>query len=270
MKIDTTQMYRDYNETISFGNSSLTEENLNLNRSKEYLLNKLSNFEHYIKNFTNIDYKKISELNKPIDSRAIRTFSNPIGLDIDVLKRSINGVIEINRTINTNTNILNKSNSLNISETIFKEILYKFNNKVSNEIITKGYSFRPGFALSEFRIKKILTDRRIKKRINWGESNKLKAEIIARGEIPFKVLTKDEFKRPVTDNGGVKWFVYFNTLVDYLWHWNKKQVRVTNSAYYRFRPTIYNNTSKGGKLGNVNKLKNLVMEDSELLKNFSL
>lgn len=268
MKIGTTEIYNEYNNAIYETRTALNNDITNLEKSKAYYLDKLVPFKHYIDNFTNIDYEALKDLDKVVPERAIKSFTHAVGLNIDTLKNTVNGIAAINKTLNKSNAELSLVEGSEMEKELFKEIIYRFNTKISDEIIYKGYVFRPGFGIGNTRIKKVRTDTRVKKRINWDESNKLKKVIIARGGIPYKVTERDELGKIVADNGGEKWFVYFHTDFDYLWHWGKKTATAINIPYFKFRPTKYNNTCKGGKLGNVNKLKQLVTADSPLLNNF--
>lgn len=269
MKIGTKEMFKDFNGNITVTTDILKKDIQAYNDSKTYMLGKLNPFEHYIRNFTNIKYDEIPTLDRMIYDRQIVTKVSIAGIDTDSLKRSINAVVDINKNINKLQEELDENLACKIEYKTFKSVLDKFNKKVSDEIIYKGYVFIPGFKLSVFRIKKINCLNRKKKRINWAESNKLKKDIIANGGLPYQVTERAEDKSILKDNGGIKWYVYFNNMFDYIWYWGKKSSNAPNVAYYKFRPTIYNNTKKGGVLGNVNKLKQLVTSDSELLKNFS-
>lgn len=269
MKIGTSEMYDQFNNFIYENKVAITNDINDYEKTKEYFLNKLVPFKHYIHNFTNIDYDGICNLTQHIPSKCIKSFTNLAGLNLEVLKVTINSIVEINKTLNKLKKELEIINNSEMDKDLFKEIIYRFNTKISDEIL-KGYIFRPGSGIGNTRIKKVRTDNRKKKRVNWNESNKLKAQIIAEGNIPFKVTERNEEGKPVTDNGGVKWLVYFNTSFDYLWHWGKKTATSLNVPYYKFRPTQYNNTSNGGKLGNINRLKQMVTNNSPLLDNFYL
>jgi hypothetical protein len=268
MKIGTSEIYEQYTRAVFENRSALTNDINHYTKSKDYLLGKLVPFKHYLDNFTNIDYKEIKDLDRVIPEKSIKTFTNLVGLDVQSLKITLDAIVDINRILKKSNKELDEVNKSEMDKDLFKEIIYRFNTKLSDEIIYRGYIFRPGFGIGNTRIKKVRTDLRVKKRINWCESNKIKKEIIARGGIPFKVTLRDDLGKIVEDNGGEKWFVYFNTDFDYLWHWGKKTATAINVPYYKFRPTKYNNTSKEGKLGNVNKLKQLVTANSPLLSNF--
>ena len=283
MKVGTLEMYNDYNEANYETKLALTNDIINYKKTLNYLTSKLENYKHYIINFTNIDYNNIKNLTRPLLNRIVKNFINPIGLNIDNLVNIINSIAEINKTINKYENDIKFINESDIDKELFKDIIYSFNNKISDEIIYKAYIFRPGFGIGNTRIKKVRTDLRIKKRINWGESNKLRKEILSRGGLPYAITERDENGKAISHNGGEAWFIYFNTDFDYLWHWGKKTATSINIPYYKFRPTRYNNTSKEvydsrtiglkinttpTRLGNVNKLKALVTSNSPLLNNF--
>lgn len=268
MKIGTTEIYNDYSKNTFQAKNGLINDIERYEATKSYFKDKLIPYKHYIDNFTNIDYNGLDTLDKPIPDKAIRTFTGSIGISIEALKLTVNGIVEVNKVLNKYKRELNILEQSDIDKELFKEIIYRFNTKISDEVIYKGYVFRPGFGIGNTRIKKVKTDLRVKKRINWNESNKLKKDIIARGGLPFAVTERDELGKPTANNGGEMWFVYFETMFDYLWHWGKKHANALNIAYYKFRPTKYNNTSKAGKLGNVNKLKQLVTANSPLLDNF--
>jgi hypothetical protein len=267
MKIGTTEIYNQFSNSIYESRIAVTNDIDHYEKTREYFLSKLVPFKHYIHNFTNIDYDSLPNLTQHIPSKCVRSFANLAGLNLEVLKATISGIVEVNKALIKMRKELDIINKSEMDKDLFKEIIYRFNTKVSDEIL-KGYVFRPGFGIGNTRIKKVRTDNRKKKRVNWNESNKAKAKIIAEGNIPFKVTERDEDGKPTANNGGIKWLVYFDTLFDYLWHWGKKTATSLNVPYYKFRPTKYNNTSKDGKLGNINKLKQMVTNDSPLLNNF--
>lgn len=267
MKIGTSEIYNEFSNSIYENRVAVTNDINNYEKTKEYFLSKLVPFKHYIHNFTNIDYDSIAELTQHIPSKSIKSFTNLAGLNLDILKATISGIVEVNKSLIKMRKELESINDSEMDKDLFKEIIYRFNTKISDEIL-KGYIFRPGHGIGNIRIKKVRTDNRKKKRVNWNESNKLKAKIIAEGGLPFKVTERDAEGKPIANNGGVKWLVYFDTLVDYLWHWGKKTANSLNVPYYKFSPTQYNNTKNGGKLGNINRLKQMVTNNSPLLNNF--
>lgn len=267
MRIGTIEIYEKYIENINNSISSLDEEIKNYSISKEYLLGKIKIFEHYIRNFSNIKYDDIKDLDRFLPEKSVTFNESNIGLDLEILRVTINNITDINKSINRCKKQIETLQSNYIDKEKFKEVIHQFNTKISDEIVFKGYCFELGFRLGWIKIKKLDVSLRKKKKIDWGKSNKRKAEIIAEGKLPFKAFY-DEHLNLVGDNGGEKWHIYHENKYDCLWHWAKKHANAENVPYYKFRPTRYNNSSNGGGLGNVNKLKALVTGNSELLKNY--
>ena len=268
MIVNTKYMYN-----LLVTNSKVTkvdvEKELNqyLN-SKNYILKSLEPYEFYINNFTRINFEDLKNITNYNLNYKLRINSNTekFGIDTEKLKRILNVLCEINKSIKK----LEKTKE--IVKTIpnyevYKDILNSFNEIVSDEIVYKGYVFNLPFNLSDIKITKVECSKYGKK-IDWNATNKKKKEILDKGEVLYKVLERDKEFRIIKDNGGEKYITYFQKDFDYLWNWVKSKVKVLNSAYYRFKPTYYNNTSTGGKLGNINKLSLLKTSNSELLKNF--
>lgn len=268
MKIGTGEIFDIFNRDLVEKKKYLLSSKENYENSKSYIIQKLSNYKHYLENFTNINFKYIKNLDRYISEKSLIHLAQLPDVSIDTIRRNLNVIVEINRSLEKLNLEIEQVISNEIDENVFRNIIASFDNKLADEIVYKGYTFKIGRGLGVIRIKRILCDKRIKKRINWNESNKRKKEILDEGGIPFKVLTRDENRKCLTHNDGIRWFVYFEGDFDYLWHWSKNRNIVLNSAYYKFRPTIYNNTSKGGTIGNVNKLSHLKTSNSELLKNF--
>lgn len=276
MKVNTSQIYLEYVRGNSLEKNILLEEQAHYKKSKAYLISKLELHKHYIDNFTNINFDTLDTLDRLISEKSLIHLVNIADIDISTIRKTINIIVTINKSLYKIEEKLEKIASSYIPENTFKEILYRFNNKISDEIVYKGYVLRLGSGLGFIRIKKVnaIHNRdgslRVKKRINWGESNKRKNELLQNGEVPYKVLERDVEGKIVSTNNGVNWFIYHSNDFDYLWNWNKNKCVVMNSAYYKFKPTIYNNTTgDGNKLGNINKLKQLVTSNSPLLSNFS-
>lgn len=277
MKVNTLMMYNDFVSDIIDIRKSLNNQKEEYINTKNYLFSKIEQYKHYIDNFTNINYEEISNLDRLISEKSLIHLAEIQGVSIDIIRRTINMIVTINKQLYQIDQELISLKENQVHEKDFINFLYKFNEKVSDKIVYKGYVLKLGSGLGHIRIKKVDTVHnkngtlKTKKRINWNESNKKKAEILNKGGIPFKVLTRDEKGKPLTDNGGEEWFIYHNNIFDYLWHWNKNRCLVLNSPYYKFTPTRYNNTDKNPnniRVGNVNKLKKLVTTNDPLLRNF--
>lgn len=135
----------------------------------------------------------------------------------------------------------------NVPYWMFKEVLSRFNRKSSDAVIF-GSLLNLGPKLGYLMIKKI--NRNYKKAIpDWGESKRIKQEIIDRGGIP-----KDK-EHPE----GEDWIKFYTDSWYLRWAWVKKYVcRIKNQSVYRFTPTANRSKKSGdnslGKLGNRGKL----------------
>lgn len=268
MKIGVKEIFNEYNIDKKTRRFITISEIENYNNSREYILERLEDYKHYIHNFTNLNFRHLKDIDKYIPERSLIHIAQLPDISIGVLRRNLNILVEINKSLRKLKEELQQIDQNAVDEDVFRNIISSFNEKIANEIVYKGYSLKIGAALGIIRIKKILCDKRVKKRINWNESNKKRKEILLRGGLPFAVTKRDENRKAIEDNGGENWFVYFEGDFDYLWHWSKNRNIVFNSAYYKFRPTIYNNSSKDGGVGNVNKLSHLKTSNSPLLRNY--
>lgn len=130
---------------------------------------------------------------------------------------------------------------------MFKEVLSRYNKKVSDAIIF-GQTLNLGSRLGYVQIRKI--KRNYENPIpDWGESKKIKQELISKGITP-----KDQ-----NNPDGQEWIVFFNDPWYLRWAWIKRKVcKVKNHTVYKFMPTA-NKSKKAGdydlnKLGNKGKL----------------
>jgi len=211
----------------------------NLNASKAYFLGNLETCKEYIQKFTKIDWNNISKLTTTIPNQYYNT--NPIFSDLyEKTKNLIFFISETNKKIEKEEKLLKEELLKQTTAKVYKRTIEVFNKAIANEIL-KGYTFQLSHRLANIRIKKHLRTEKSKKRIDWAASNKLKQSIIEQGLIPFKVMEYDSMKRPIADNGGVKWFVYHEAEHSYTWYWQKELCKVYNSRLYRFRPSVFGN-----------------------------
>ena len=130
---------------------------------------------------------------------------------------------------------------------MFKEVLARFNKKAADAVIF-GQAFNFGSRIGHLLIKKIRRNYE-KPVVDWGESKKLKASIIAKGLTP----------RDKDNPNGEDWLIYFSDPWYLRWAWSKKSLcRVKNQTVYKFVPTSNRSKKSGdnsmGKLGNKGKL----------------
>lgn len=136
--------------------------------------------------------------------------------------------------------------TLKVPYWMYKEVLSRFNRKASDAIIF-GSFLNLGANLGYILIRKIKRNYD-KPKPDWGESNKIKAQLIADGKTP-----KDQ-KNP----NGEEWIKFYSDPWYLRWAWMKSTCRVKNQSVYAFAPTS-NRSKKAGdnsleKLGNKGKL----------------
>tara|TARA_R110002012_G_scaffold4248_4_gene19510 strand:+ start:1415 stop:1891 length:477 start_codon:yes stop_codon:yes gene_type:complete len=124
----------------------------------------------------------------------------------------------------------------------FRDICSDFNIGIMDYILG-GKEFNLGSNLSTISITRHDRDPR-NPRIDWGESNKYRKELLAEG--------KDIYD-PKTGKGG-QWFIYHTDSFYCKFYWNKGRCKIKNKSVYRFDATR-------GIKGNKEKLIKLLNED---------
>lgn len=123
-----------------------------------------------------------------------------------------------------------------ISYNTYKRVVYLWNQLIVKKIM-EGFKFEAPHSMGIFEI--LRCDRNHSVKIpDWGASNKLKEEIIARGDIPLEYY-KNEKGEITGDNGGANWIVYFtdDTYLKFNWYKTIATRCVSNSLYYKFQCT---------------------------------
>jgi hypothetical protein len=106
----------------------------------------------------------------------------------------------------------------------YKEVVTSFIKKILDKIITTGYEFDMPYKcglLKVIQLERMVStkeDGTLKGAIDWGNTNKLKAEIIERGEVPL-IVYKDENGNKTGNNGGVPYLCYHTTKTYFRWMW---------------------------------------------------
>ncbi len=132
-----------------------------------------------------------------------------------------------------------------VSKQTFVDICSEFNIMIIDYILD-GKEFNMGSNLSTLSIVRMERDPR-SPAIDWGESNKYKAELIEKGE---------ELYNKETDQ-GVKWQLYYTDKEYLKYYWRKGKCKVKNKSVYRFDATR-------GIKGNKGKLK--LIDELDYLK----
>lgn len=129
-----------------------------------------------------------------------------------------------------------------IDKLLFRDICSDFNIMVMDYIL-EGKEFNLGQNLSSVRIERRERDPRTPS-IDWGESNKYKAELLKEGVALYDKETDE----------GQKWYIYHTDSFYCKYHWNKGKCKIKNKSAYRFDVTR-------GVKGNKEKLVKLLNED---------
>jgi len=132
-----------------------------------------------------------------------------------------------------------------VSKQTFVDICSEFNIMIIDYILD-GKEFNMGSNLSTLSIVRMERDPR-SPAIDWGESNKYKAELIEKGE---------ELYNKETDQ-GIKWQLYYTDKEYLKYYWRKGKCKVKNKSVYRFDATR-------GIKGNKGKLK--LIDELDYLK----
>ena len=129
-----------------------------------------------------------------------------------------------------------------IDKAIFADICHTFNIDIMDYIL-EGKTFNMGNNLSTISIIRRDRDPR-SPRIDWGESNKYKQELVANNKTLYDPLT----------NKGTKWYIYYTDPFYCKYYWRKGKCTIPNKSVYRFDATR-------GLKGNKEKLIHLLKKD---------
>ena len=129
-----------------------------------------------------------------------------------------------------------------IDKKLFRDICEEFNIAIVDSILDGGI-LDMGNNLSTLSIVRKERDPRNPK-IDWGESNKYKKELITKGENLYNAETEQ----------GIKWHIYYTDGYYCKFYWRKGKCRIPNKSVYRFDATR-------GIKGNKEKLINLLKTD---------
>ena len=129
-----------------------------------------------------------------------------------------------------------------IDKELFTNICHEFNIMIIDYILD-GKEFNMGNNLSTLSITRRDRDPR-SPRIDWGESNKYKKELLDNGKALYD---------PITEL-GTKWHIYHTDEFYCRYYWRKGKCKIPNKSVYRFDATR-------GIKGNKEKLINLLKED---------
>lgn len=126
---------------------------------------------------------------------------------------------------------------------LFKEVVARCNKKAADAVIF-GQIFNFGSKLGHLLIKKIPRNYE-RPVVDWGESKRVRTEVLAVGQVPKDSDHPD----------GENWLVYYSDPWYLRWGWVKKRIcRVKNQTVYKFVPT--GNRSKTAGVNTLDVLGN--------------
>ena len=124
-----------------------------------------------------------------------------------------------------------KKYDVNLNKTLYTNIIQEFNLMIMDYIL-EGKEFNMGNR-----------DPR-SPRLDWGESNKYKKELLEEGQLLYNSET----------GKGVKWHIYHTDEFYCKYYWRKGKCKIPNKSVYRFDATR-------GIKGNKEKLIHLLKKD---------
>jgi hypothetical protein len=147
-------------------------------------------------------------------------YNNGKQIPFKVLRMYIEKYLECNKNINNATIEINKCKKELIPFTLYNKIISKCNNKIIDKIIEENYKAEP---LKSFGSISVIRNYNEHRRINWGASNKLKAEIENRGGIAYN---KEEELKAIAEGKeytGEDWLV-IHPFLDFYLEWHTKWI----------------------------------------------
>lgn len=234
--IDLKLIYELYIENVNIKLKKLLIENVSYKKSHTQLKEILSPYETIIKRYLNTTLEEIFKITNTHFSSSLRFPSSPIYIDgkkinFKAIKLYIEKYIWCNNIVtNDNKKIAQYKEEL-ILFSLYSHIITEFNRKVIDKIINENYLFS---IVPSFGAIGVIQNHNKRKRPNWGESNKKKAKILAKGGIPYVKADADT----IDNYQGEEWLVY-HPFLDFYLHWFTKWISKKHNPFlkdYAFNP----------------------------------
>lgn len=222
-----------------------------LENTKKYLVEQFSDYKIIINSNLDLTFDELinkrefitgksnhKNILKHLDDLFFPLTSNRKQINIEEMTKLLRSIIAVNKLIGRSEIAAERIKARVVPANVFKFALRSFNQKLGDALVEKGYEFSFGSGVGSIRVKGVEIDHSKRKEINWGESNKRKKEILARGGVPKKA-ERDENLKIIGDNGGEEWLVFFTRDINYWLYWNKAYAQVDNLTYYSFSPSIF-------------------------------
>lgn len=149
----------------------------------------------------------------------------------------------------------------------FRDLIFAYQKAMIDECISTGndWWFRGGLGVLQIaRVKrkfKVKEDGTLNAAIDWGATNKLKKDIIAKGGTPLEVY-KNEKGEKIGDNGGTPYLCYHTSSDYYIWRFSNN-LFLKNGHKYKFDASRGNSKKLSAAINDNSPFIYKVITDSE-------
>lgn len=232
--VEAKLMHKLYTEEINHKINKLLKENLvHMDNHKQlklileehtYAINK------YCSNSLQ-DILKSTDVNLVSTFPVTSTYLEGVKVNFKAIKLYIDKYLWCNNLVTkVKKNIETYKKGL-ISEVLYVRMLTSFNRKITDRIIDDNYLFE---GVPSFGRLYIIVNENHKKRVDWGASNKNKAEILARGGVPYLKADSEQYMY-----AGEKWLEYHDP-IDFYFQWDTKWITKKLNPFvkdYKYKPS---------------------------------
>jgi len=216
-------MYQLYIKELSDKIEKADKEIGKLQIEREKVLKLLSKYEIAINQSYVVRFKELIKIT------TLREFRQVLNSNKNkIIPIYFERLIRVNRNIAVLTYQRKKAEKQIISYKVYKEICYKFNQKIVDAIVYKNYYFTPN---RYFGGVGIIRREEVNPKVNWGKSNRKRKELESKGLTPYKQADAEAAAARGEDYDGIEWLVYLPT-VNYYFYWFK------NKDQYQFLPLV--------------------------------
>jgi hypothetical protein len=235
--INGIEIYTDYITPFKKVYDEINEKVTEVKDTKKKCLDALIPHKGAIKIYSNFRFSYIKDITTLQNIEFSSAFTNEEA--IVEIKSLILTIANCNDKLEELLPQLNKASLPIIDSKLHRFILSTFNEGIMDKVF-EGYEFDMGHRLSTVLAKRksrMVFDKQgrteVKKIINWGDTNKKKAEILARGGTLYEVTKRDEKTNEILeDNGGEKYICYHTGEHRNFLHWNNHKCMVTNRTQF--------------------------------------
>lgn len=234
--IDLKLIYELYIENINIKLKKVLVENVLYNENHIKLKNLLYTYKDVIKRYFNTTLEEILDTTNTHFSSSLRFPSSSIYIDgrkvnFEAIKLYIEKYIWCNNIVTNDNNKIAQYKEELITFSLYGHIIIEFNKKVIDKIIHENYLFS---IVPSFGSIGVIQNYNKRNRPNWGESNKRKAKIIAKGGIPYVKADADT----INNYKGEEWLSY-HPFLDFYLHWYTKWISKKHNPFlkdYTYHP----------------------------------